>query len=78
MAIQGFRGVEIGSNVNGRPVGAPEWRPFFAAAAALDAAVFVHAVRPAGMDRLIGPPPLQQALGYPTDIGLAAASVITE
>ena len=77
MAIPGFRGVEIGSNVNGRPVGAPEWRPFFAAAEALDAAVFVHAVRPAGMDRLIGPPPLQQALGYPTDIGLAAASVIT-
>lgn len=77
MAIEGFRGVEIGSNVNGRPVGAPELRPFFAAAAALDAAVFVHAVRPAGMDRLIGPPPLQQALGYPTDIGLAAASVIT-
>ena len=77
MAIPGFRGVEIGSNVNGRPVGAPEWRPFFAAAEALGAAVFVHAVRPAGMDRLVGPPPLQQALGYPTDIGLAAASVIT-
>ena len=77
MAIEGFRGVEIGSNINGRPVGAPELRPFFAAAAALDAAVFVHAVRPAGMDRLVGPPPLQQALGYPTDIGLAAASVIT-
>ncbi len=77
MAIPGFAGVEIGSNVNGRPVGAPELRPFFAAAEALNAAVFVHAVRPAGMDRLVGPPPLQQALGYPTDVGLAAASVIT-
>jgi aminocarboxymuconate-semialdehyde decarboxylase len=29
------------------------------------------------MDRLIGPPPLQQVLGYPSDVGLAAASVIT-
>ena len=29
------------------------------------------------MDRLVGPPPLQQALGYPSEIGLAAASVIT-
>ena len=73
----GFAGVEVGSNVNGRPIGAPEFDPFFAAAEALGAAVFVHAVRPAGMDRLVGPAPLQQALGYPTDVGLAAASVIT-
>lgn len=73
----GFAGVEIGSNVNGRPIGAPEFDPFFAAAEALDMAVFVHALRPAGMDRLIGPAPLQQVLGYPTDVGLAAASVIT-
>ena len=29
------------------------------------------------MDRLVGPPPLQQVLAYPTDIGLAAASAIT-
>ena len=73
----GFAGVEIGSNVNGRPIGAPEFDPFFAAAEALDMAVFVHALRPAGMDRLVGPAPLQQVLGYPTDVGLAAASVLT-
>lgn len=77
MAIPGFAGVEIGSNVNGVPIGAPALRPFFAEAEALGAAVFVHAVRPAGMDRLVGPAPLQQALGYPTDVGLAAASVLT-
>jgi aminocarboxymuconate-semialdehyde decarboxylase len=73
----GFAGVEIGSNVNGRPIGAPEFEPFFAAAEALGAAVFVHALRPAGMDRLVGPGQLQQVIAYPTDIGLAAASVIT-
>ena len=77
MGLPGFAGVEIGSNINGRPVGAPELRPFFAEAEALGAAVFVHAVRPAGLDRLVGPPPLQQALGYPSEVGLAAASVIT-
>lgn len=73
----GFVGAEIGSNVNGRPIGAPEFDPFFALAEELGAAVFVHAVRPAGMDRVVGPPALQQVLGYPGDVGLAAASVIT-
>lgn len=73
----GFRGVEIGSNINGVPIGDPRFQPLFAEAERLNAAVFVHAVRPAGMDRLVGPAPLQQILAYPTDVGLAAASVIT-
>ena len=73
----GLAGVEVGSNINGRPIGAPEFDPFFQACEQLGAAVFVHAIRPAGMDRLLGPPPLQQVLGYPTDVGLAAASVLT-
>ena len=73
----GFAGVEIGSNINGAPVGAPQFDPFFEACEALGAAVFVHALRPAGMERLVGPAPLQQVLAYPGDVGLAAASVIT-
>jgi aminocarboxymuconate-semialdehyde decarboxylase len=73
----GFAGVEIGSNVNGVPIGDPRFQPFFAACEALGAAVFVHALKPTGMDRLVGPPPLQQVLAYPTDVGLAAASVIS-
>ena len=73
----GFPGVEVGSNINGVPIGAPQFDPFFEACEALDAAVFVHAIRPASMERLVGPPPLQQVLGYPGDVGLAAASVIT-
>ncbi len=73
----GFPGVEIGSNVGGTAIGDPRFEPFFEACAALDMAVFVHAVKPAGMDRLVGPAQLQQVLAYPTDVGLAAASVIT-
>jgi aminocarboxymuconate-semialdehyde decarboxylase len=34
-------------------------------------------LRPTGMDRLVGPAPLQQVLAYPSDVGLAAASVLT-
>jgi aminocarboxymuconate-semialdehyde decarboxylase len=73
----GFAGVEIGSNVNGVVIGDARFDPFFEACEALGAAVFVHAVKPAGMDRLVGPPQLQQVLAYPTDVGLAAASAIT-
>lgn len=75
--VLGLRGVEVGSNVNGVVIGDARWRPFFEACAAFDLAVFVHALRPAGMDRLVGPPPLQQVLAYPSEVGLAAASVLT-
>jgi aminocarboxymuconate-semialdehyde decarboxylase len=73
----GLRGVEIGSNIHGIVMGDPRFHPFFEACVALDMPVFVHALRPTGMDRLVGPAPLQQILAYPTDIGLAAASVLT-
>ena len=73
----GFAGVEVGSNINGVAIGAPQFDPFFEACEELGAAVFVHAIRPAGMDRLVGPAPLQQVIAYPGDVGLAAASVIT-
>jgi aminocarboxymuconate-semialdehyde decarboxylase len=73
----GFAGIEIGSNVNGSPIGSPDFDAFFAEVEALDMAVFVHALRPCGMDRLVGSSQLQQVLAYPTDVGLAAASVIT-
>lgn len=73
----GLVGVEIGSNINGKPIGDVQFDAFFEACAAMDLPVFVHALKPAGMERLIGPPALEQVLGYPTDVGLAAASVIT-
>ena len=73
----GLRGVEVGSNINGVVIGAAVFDPFFQACVELDMPVFVHALRPAGMDRLVGPAPLQQVLAYPTDVGLAAASVLT-
>ncbi len=73
----GLAGVELGSNINGTVIGDARFEPFFAACVAMDVPVFVHALKPTGMDRLLGPAPLQQVLAYPTDVGLAAASVIT-
>jgi aminocarboxymuconate-semialdehyde decarboxylase len=70
-------GVEIASHVNGVSIGDPRFEPFFAAAESLGAAVFVHALRPAGKDRLVGPAALEQVVAFPGDVALAAASLIT-
>ncbi len=71
-----FSGVEIASHVNGVSIGDARFEPFFAAAERLGAAIFVHALRPAGQDRIVGAFP-EQAVCFPGDIGLAAASMIT-
>ncbi len=73
----GLVGVEIGGNVNGVPIGDARFRPFFEAAAALDLAVFVHALRPSGLDRLVGPANFEQVLAFPGEVGLAGASLLT-
>jgi aminocarboxymuconate-semialdehyde decarboxylase len=71
-----FAGVEIASHVNGVSIGDARFEPFFAEAARIGAAIFVHALRPAGQDRIVGAFP-EQAVCFPGDIGLAAASMIT-
>jgi aminocarboxymuconate-semialdehyde decarboxylase len=71
-----FPGVEIASHVNGVSIGDARFEPFFAAAEALGMAVFVHALRPAGQDRIVGAF-TEQAVCFPGDIALAAASMIT-
>jgi aminocarboxymuconate-semialdehyde decarboxylase len=71
-----FSGVEIASHVNGTSIGDPRFERFFAAAEELDAAVFVHALRPAGQERIVGPFS-EQAVCFPGDIALACASMIT-
>lgn len=73
----GLAGVEIGTNVNGTAIGDRRFEPFFAAAQSWGAAIFVHALRPAGMDRLVGPPLLEQVVAFPGEVGLAAASMLT-
>jgi aminocarboxymuconate-semialdehyde decarboxylase len=71
-----FAGVEIASHVDGTSIGDPQFEPFFAAAEEMGAAIFVHALRPAGQDRIVGPFS-EQAVCFPGDIALACASMIT-
>jgi aminocarboxymuconate-semialdehyde decarboxylase len=71
-----FAGVEIASHVNGTSIGDPRFEPFFAACERMGAAVFVHALRPAGQDRIVGAF-AEQAVCFPGDIALACASMIT-
>lgn len=70
-------GIELPSHVNGRPLGDAQLRPFFEAAAAWGAAIFVHPLRPMDLGRLVGPPALEQVLAFPGEIGLAGASLVT-
>lgn len=72
----GLHGIEAGSNVNGRSIADPMFDPVWAELARHDLAVWVHGSRPAGMDRLLGPPILVNVVGIPQDGTLAIASFI--
>ena len=71
-----FPGIEIASHVNDVAIGDARFEPFFAEAEKLGAAIFVHALRPVGMDRIVGPVS-EQAMCFPGEIGLAAAGMVT-
>jgi len=71
-----FASGQIASHVNGVSIGEARFEPFFAEAESLGAAIFVHALHPAGQDRIVGAF-IEQAVCFPGDIGLAAASMIT-
>ncbi|HZP78247.1 MAG TPA: amidohydrolase family protein [Pseudolabrys sp.] len=73
----GFRGIEIGSNINGAPPGDPKFEPVFAAAEEHGAAIFVHALHPSGKERIVGPPGLMAYIGFPLDTAYAIASLMT-
>jgi aminocarboxymuconate-semialdehyde decarboxylase len=73
----GLNGIELLSNVNGQSLGEAKFLPFFQAAEALGLAIFVHAQHPTFMDRVVGPPFLQNAVGFPIEGALGIASLIT-
>lgn len=72
-----FRGVEVGTNVNGIAIGDRRFDAFFAAAARLDASIFVHALHPVGEERVIGPAQLKAVVAFPCETAFAISSLMT-
>jgi aminocarboxymuconate-semialdehyde decarboxylase len=72
----GFKGVEIGTNVNGVSIGDKRYAPFFEMAERLGAAIFVHALHPAGTERLIGPPNMPALALFPCETSTAIVSLM--
>ena len=71
----GMAGVEIGTEVDGRELDDASLRPFFAAAEALDVAVFIHPTDGAGAIRRQGQP-FEFGLGMLTDTAMAAGALV--
>jgi aminocarboxymuconate-semialdehyde decarboxylase len=70
----GLAGIELGSNINGKSLGAPEFQAFFQEADRLQVPIFVHASRPTFNARIS--PRLGNSVGYPMDTGASIASMI--
>ena len=75
MGKLGLRGIEIASNINGRYFDDPAFNPFWEAAQALDALIFVHPNQVVGADRM-KEFNLANLIGNPTDTSLAIAKLI--
>jgi aminocarboxymuconate-semialdehyde decarboxylase len=73
----GLAGIEVGSNIDGRSPGDPGYDEFYAEVERLGLAIFVHSLHPTFNDRLIGPKRMVPLVAFPTDVGLAAASMIS-
>lgn len=75
MTKLGLRGVEIASNINGRYLDDPSFDPFWQAAQALGAVIFVHPNQVIGADRMKDHN-LANLIGNPTDTSLTFAKII--
>jgi aminocarboxymuconate-semialdehyde decarboxylase len=72
-----FAGVEIGTNINGVPIGDARFEEFFATAEQLGACVFVHALKPVGDERITGSLALRAVVSFPCEVSFAICSAIS-
>ena len=72
----GFKAVQIGSNIDGISPADSCFDEVYAAAVELDMAVFVHGIRPAGAERLVGLDVMAPLVGIPMDTAYCLSSFI--
>jgi aminocarboxymuconate-semialdehyde decarboxylase len=73
----GLRGIEIGSHINGIPLGDPRLHDIYAAAEQAGLMVMVHPLHPIGLDRMGGRPELAAVAAFPLETAFAAVSLMT-
>jgi aminocarboxymuconate-semialdehyde decarboxylase len=73
----GLRGVEIGSHVDGVPLGDARFDIFYQTAETLGLCLLVHPLHPAGLERIGGRPPLAAVAAFPLETALAATALMT-
>jgi aminocarboxymuconate-semialdehyde decarboxylase len=73
----GLRGIEIGSHINGIPLGDVRLHDIYAAAEQAGLMVMVHPLHPLGLDRMGGRPELAAVAAFPLETAFAAISLMT-
>jgi aminocarboxymuconate-semialdehyde decarboxylase len=72
----GFSGIEIGTHINGVPLGSELLAPLYEAAESLEIGIFVHPLYPAGLERIGAGPELAATAAFPLETALAAVSLL--
>jgi aminocarboxymuconate-semialdehyde decarboxylase len=73
----GLLGIEIGTHINGVPLGDERLDPVYAAAEALDLLIFVHPLHPAGLERIGGRREFAAMSAFPLETALATVSMLS-
>jgi aminocarboxymuconate-semialdehyde decarboxylase len=72
----GLLGIEIGTHINGIPLGDERLDPVYAAAEALGLLIFVHPLHPAGLERVGGRREFAAISAFPLETALATVSLL--
>ena len=73
----GLRGFEMGTHINGVPLGDQRLHDLYAAAAEANLAILVHPLHPTGLDRMGGRPELAAVAAFPLETAFAAVSLMS-
>lgn len=73
----GLRGIEIGTHINGVPLGDARLRDVYAAAEQAGFVVMIHPLHPLGLDRIGGRHELAAVAAFPLETAFAVVSLMT-